>query len=81
MRRRGSRSGAWRQNLELQAEVPLGAEAPGRLLRLALSAVVEDREGRLSYWAMRHPPGRPDFHHPEGFALALELPSQAATAP
>jgi hypothetical protein len=70
------------KQLELQAEVRLGGTlgAPGfgekasadRCLRIALSAVVEDREGRLSYWALRHPPGRPDFHHPEGFSLALE---------
>jgi hypothetical protein len=69
------------QTLELQAEVQLGSEAARRGLRIALSAVVEDREGRLSYWALRHAPGRPDFHHPEGFALALELPIQAATPP
>jgi len=78
------------ERLELQAEVRLGggllstglgSGASRRRLRIALSTVVEDREGRLSYWAMRHPPGRPDFHHPEGFALALELPSQAASPP
>jgi hypothetical protein len=34
---------------------------------LALSAVIEDENGRLSYWALRHPPGKPDFHHPESF--------------
>lgn len=63
--------------LELQAEVRLsGTELAGsHRLRLALSTVVEDREGRLSYWALRHAPGRPDFHHPDGFALALELPA------
>jgi hypothetical protein len=63
--------------LELQAEVSLrGTEVAGSpRLRLALSTVVEDREGRLSYWALRHPPGRPDFHHPDSFALALELPA------
>jgi len=69
------------ERLELQAEVQLGWGASRRRLRIALSTVVEDREGRLSYWAARHPPGRPDFHHPEGFALALELPSQAASPP
>jgi len=65
------------RGLELQAEVALsGTEAAGSpRLRIALSAVVEDREGRLSYWALRHPPGRPDFHHPDSFALALELPA------
>ena len=74
------------EQLELQAEVGLGAAlrmpeasamrgapAQGRV-HIAVSAVVEDEDGRLSYWALRHPPGRPDFHHPEGFSLALELP-------
>jgi hypothetical protein len=67
--------------LELQAEVKMDRGSLGRRLRIALSTVVEDREGRLSYWAVRHPAGRPDFHHPEGFALALELSSQAANLP
>lgn len=39
--------------------------------RLALSAVIEDRQGGLSYWALAHPPGRPDFHHADGFAATL----------
>ena len=38
-------------------------------LRIGLAAVVEDKDGRLSYWALRHPPGKPDFHHPRAFAL------------
>lgn len=83
-----SRSGG---RLELHAEVHLGGSfaglAPGlepsdpSRLRLALSVVLEDLEGRLSYWALRHPPGRPDFHHPESFALALELPSNRLNSP
>lgn len=70
--------------LDLEAEVQLSGSPPlagpeaaasgVRMLRIALSTVVEDREGRLSYWALRHPPGRPDFHHPESFSLALALP-------
>jgi hypothetical protein len=39
--------------------------------RAALTAVVEESDGRISYWALRHPPGKPDFHHPDGFALEL----------
>jgi len=46
-----------------------------RGLRLALSAVVETVGGDRSYWALRHPHGQPDFHHPDGFALALDLPA------
>jgi hypothetical protein len=39
--------------------------------RLALSAVMAEADGRISYWALAHPPGKPDFHHSDGFALAL----------
>jgi hypothetical protein len=43
---------------------------PGnRLFRLGLSAVVEDLDGRISYWALAHPAGDPDFHHPDCFGL------------
>ncbi len=40
-------------------------------LRLGLSAVIEEKGGRFSYWALNHPPGNPDFHHPDCFALEL----------
>jgi hypothetical protein len=36
--------------------------------RLGLSAVIEDEGGGKSYWALAHPPGKPDFHHADGFA-------------
>jgi hypothetical protein len=48
-------------------------QIPPPRLRIAMAAVVEDEGGRLSYWALRHPPGRPDFHHPDSFTLELEL--------
>jgi hypothetical protein len=57
--------------LELDAVISLDGLAPGERLALALSVVIEDSEGKLSYWALRHPPGKPDFHHPEAFALEL----------
>ena len=37
--------------------------------QVGLSAVIEDTGGRLSYWALAHPPGKPDFHHADCFAL------------
>jgi hypothetical protein len=37
-------------------------------LRLGLSALIEDATGRMSYWALAHPPGKPDFHHTDCFA-------------
>jgi len=43
-------------------------------LKLALSAVIEETGGTKSYWALKHPPGPPDFHHPDCFALTLPAP-------
>jgi hypothetical protein len=62
--------------LELQSAVHLGHMADlrdARQLRIALAAVIEDENGRLSYWGLRHPPGKPDFHHPNGFALKVSF--------
>jgi hypothetical protein len=36
--------------------------------RLGLSALIEDTSGCKSYWALAHPPGKPDFHHADCFA-------------
>jgi len=57
--------------LELGAEIYQGLLPHGRPLRLGLSAVVEDAGGKLFYWALRHPPGKPDFHHTDAFALQM----------
>jgi hypothetical protein len=66
--------------IELDALVKLdhlGAiESRGRL-RLALCAVIEDNARMLSYWALKHPPGKPDFHHPDSFAREIECPGIA----
>lgn len=35
--------------------------------RLALSAVIKDQQGRVYYWAAKHPSDKPDFHHPDSF--------------
>src|SRR5262245_3519279 len=55
--------------LELAASLP--AHAYGELL-IGLAAVIEDATGVLSYWALRHAPGKPDFHHRAAFALELD---------
>ncbi|MGE4430192.1 MAG: DOMON-like domain-containing protein [Sphingobium sp.] len=41
---------------------------------IGLSAVVQERGGAISYWALAHPPGKPDFHHPACFACELPPP-------
>ncbi|MGE0580555.1 MAG: hypothetical protein AB7P31_00265 [Steroidobacteraceae bacterium] len=56
--------------LALDASLPLAALADpaATSYEAALSAVIESREGTLSYWALVHPdPLRPDFHHPGSF--------------
>ena len=40
-------------------------------LRLGLCAVIEDRAQVLSYWALKHPAEKPDFHHADGFMIDL----------
>ncbi len=59
--------------LELDAVIRLDRipALQGVPLSLSISAVVEDSAGALSYWALRHPAGKPDFHHSEAFALEL----------
>lgn len=56
------------ERLELDALLRVERAA----LSLALAAVVEDADGALSYWALKHPPGKPDFHHRDAFALELD---------
>ena len=50
----------------------------GSLLRIGLSAVIEATDGTFSYWALKHPAAKPDFHHPDSFALERAFPSQGA---
>ena len=42
--------------------VPFEPGAP-----LGIAAVIEERDGRLSYWALRHARLKPDFHDRAGF--------------
>ena len=61
--------------LELMAEIELGALATDPWT-FALSAVIEDVDGGISYWALAHPSDKPDFHHPDSFTLVLPAPEQ-----
>ena len=51
---------------ELRAELAMPVLGP-----MALSAVIEEKNGDKAWWALRHGPGEPDFHHPDCFALEL----------
>lgn len=58
----------------------VGPVEPG-LLRLALCAVIEDADGRLSYWAAAHPGARPDFHHCDAFVVEVGAARAIPAAP
>ncbi|WP_291065529.1 DOMON-like domain-containing protein [Hydrogenophaga sp.] len=69
--------------LKLLAWLPgaaLPESAPACGLQLGLSAVIETRCGQLSYWALRHPGERPDFHHRGGFVLHVPHNTNGAPA-
>jgi hypothetical protein len=54
--------------LDLPLPAPIPADAP---LQVAIAAVIEDRRGQLSYWALAHPGAEPDFHRRDAFLLRL----------
>ncbi len=44
------------------------------LAHVNLTAVLEERDGALTYWALAHPEGPPDFHDPACFVLEIGAP-------
>jgi hypothetical protein len=56
---------------ELDVDVALDRLPFSGAWRIGLCAVVEEKSGHLSYWALAHPSGKPDFHHSDGFVLIL----------
>lgn len=45
------------------------AQLPAKPWSIGLAAILEEADGTVSYWALAHGAGKPDFHHPAGFAL------------
>ncbi len=41
-------------------------------LNASFSAVVSENSGPKSFWALSHPPGKPDFHHKDCFTHQLK---------
>ncbi|HVM95364.1 MAG TPA: DOMON-like domain-containing protein [Candidatus Acidoferrales bacterium] len=61
-------------SLQLEATVNLDELSPAfeqAELHVGLSAVIEDVEGSLSYWALRHPAAYADFHHADARVLCI----------
>ena len=52
----------------VEAVLTLPFETPWRM---GATAVIEETDGRISYWALAHAPDKPDFHHPDSFAYVV----------
>ena len=59
----------------VETEIILPLHWQGETIEMNLTAVIEETDGTKSYWALAHPPGKPDFHHRDCFAFKLEAPS------
>jgi len=63
--------------ITVTAAVQLPPEWQAASFLVGASVVVLEQHDNISYWAIAHPPGKPDFHHRDCFALHLEAPSAA----
>jgi hypothetical protein len=62
--------GAFNLTTRLELRTLFGAKG-GVSFRLGLFAVIEERGGCKSYWALRHAPGKPDFHNAHCFSIEI----------
>ena len=63
--------------IEFSAAAHLPILSFGREWQLGLCAIIEERDGGKSYWALTHAPGAPDFHNRDCFTVRLAAPSGA----
>ena len=57
--------------LELSIDLDL-SNTPNVPMVANITAVIEERDGTMSYWALAHPPGhKPDFHHADCFVIEI----------
>ena len=58
--------------LQLNLEINLDSIiAPEQSLDIGITAVIEDRQKNLSYWALTHPKPEADFHNRDSFIINL----------
>ena len=58
--------------LELDLEVNLNQIIdPKQDLEVGITAVIENQDAQLSYWALNHPASKADFHNRASFAIDL----------
>ncbi len=61
------------QLFELRVRLSRAVLPAASVLQLGVAAVIETADGQLSYWALAHPAGKPDFHHADAFTLTLPM--------
>jgi hypothetical protein len=66
----GIETGRDGERFEIDVRVALDLPEAATWL-IGLSAVIEEKDGGKSWWALAFPPGEPDFHHQDCFALRL----------
>lgn len=57
--------------LDVEFDLATWGMAANQDVQMGLSAVIESRAGSISYWAIKHPMPKPDFHHRDSFAMLL----------
>jgi len=70
----GAVSTVWANRAELSARLVIPSNLADKDWLGGLSAILEAKDGTKSYWALAHPPGKPDFHHEACFATELPAP-------
>jgi len=59
------------EELLVEAKIPwpmIMDQLPGSSpLEAGISVVLKEKSGVMTYWAVKHPAEKPDFHHPESF--------------
>ncbi len=61
--------------LTMDAQVRVQDPALQGRMKVGLTVVIQSAAHELSFWALAHPLERPDFHHPEGCMVDLEIPA------
>jgi hypothetical protein len=61
--------------LTMKAQVHVQDPALQGRVKLGLTVVVQSAAQEASFWALAHPLARPDFHHPDGCIIDLEIPA------
>ncbi|PHR25888.1 MAG: hypothetical protein COA36_13545 [Desulfotalea sp.] len=61
-----------KKTLTLRAEVDLtGLVSASSVIDVGVGCIVENKAGKLGYWAVTHPGEKPDFHDPRSFEIRL----------